>query len=169
MRTANRIEEIRMFRRLAGGRHFIVGWVEGPVAEYADLRGLTESALDFMDEPERVGRVMDMIVDAAKRFITAHQYSRFASWDGPDRPLNMVGFRRVEKDPLTGEEYTLFHILPEGWREMCRGFSPARAARLCLEAECLLPGSDGKYQSQVRLPEIGKARVYRLTSRILSI
>ena len=33
----------------------------------------------------------------------------------------------------------------------------------------LLPGSDGKYQSQVRLPEIGKARVYRLTSRILSI
>ena len=71
LRTANRIEEIRMFRRLAGGRHFIVGWVEGPVAEYADLRGLTESALDFMDEPERVGRVMDMIVDAAKRFITA--------------------------------------------------------------------------------------------------
>ncbi len=104
-----------------------------------------------------------------KRFITAHQYSRFASWDGPDRPLNMAGFRRVEKDPLTGEEHTLFHILPEGWREMCRGFSPARAARLCLEAECLLPGSDGKYQSQVRLPEIGKARVYRLTSRILSI
>lgn len=93
-----------------------------------------------------------------KRFITAHQYSRFASWDGPDRPLNMVGFRRVEKDPLTGEEHTLFHILPEGWREMCRGFSPARAARLCLEAECLLPGSDGKYQSQVRLPEIGKTR-----------
>ncbi|HIE6622740.1 TPA: DNA primase, partial [Escherichia coli] len=41
--------------------------------------------------------------------------------------------------------------------------------RLCQEAECLLPGSDGKYQSQVRLPEIGKARVYRLTSRILSI
>ncbi|HHZ6647705.1 TPA: DUF927 domain-containing protein, partial [Escherichia coli] len=104
-----------------------------------------------------------------KRFITAHQYSRFASWDGPDRPLNMAGFRRVEKDPLTGEEHTLFFILPEGWREICRGFSPARAARLCQEAECLLPGSDGKYQSQVRLPEIGKARVYRLTSRILSI
>lgn len=52
---------------------------------------------------------------------------------------------------------------------MCRGFSPARAARLCLEAECLLSGSDGKYQSQVRLREISKARVYRLTSCILSI
>ena len=29
-----------------------------------------------------------------------------SSWDGPDRPLNMAGFRRVEKDPLTGEENT---------------------------------------------------------------
>lgn len=78
-----------------------------------------------------------------KRFITAHQYSRFASWDGPDRPLNMVGFRRVEKDPLTGEEHTLFHILPEGWREMCRGFSPARAARLCQKQNACCPAATG--------------------------
>lgn len=70
-RTANRVEEIRLFRQLAGDRHFIVGWVEGPVAEYADLRGLTEASLDFMDEPEQVGEVMDMIVAAAKRFISA--------------------------------------------------------------------------------------------------
>lgn len=70
-RTANRVEEIRRFRELAGDRYFIVGWVEGPVAEYADLRGLTEASLDFMDEPGQVGRVMDMIVAAAKRFITA--------------------------------------------------------------------------------------------------
>lgn len=46
----------------------------------------------------------------------------------------MAGFRRVEKDPLTGEEHTLFFILPEGWREICRGFSPARADQI-------MPGS----------------------------
>lgn len=143
----------------------ITGWQEGTAY------GAVQICLHaWLNERGHIANQEDEgVLAQIKRFITAHQYSRFASWDGPDRPLNMVGFRRVEKDPLTGEEYTLFHILPEGWREMCRGFSPARAARLCLEAECLLPGSDGKYQSQVRLPEIGKARVYRLTSRILSI
>ena len=69
-RTAGRVEEIRLFRELSGQQYFVVGWVEGPVAEYADLRGLSEASLDFMDEPEQVGRVMDMIVEAAKRFIT---------------------------------------------------------------------------------------------------
>ena len=69
-RTTGRLEEIRRFRALAGDRYFVVGWVEGPVAEYADLRGLTEAALDFMDEPAQAGAVMDMIVEAAKRFIT---------------------------------------------------------------------------------------------------
>ena len=69
-RTAGRVEEIRLFREMSGEQYFVVGWVEGPVAEYADLRGLSEASLDFMDEPAQVGRVMDMIVEAAKRFIT---------------------------------------------------------------------------------------------------
>lgn len=143
----------------------ITGWQEG------SAYGAVQICLHaWLNERGHIANQEDEgVLAQIKRFITAPQYSRFASWDGPDRPLNMAGFRRVEKDPLTGEEHTLFFILPEGWREICRGFSPARAARLCQEAECLLPGSDGKYQSQVRLPEIGKARVYRLTSRILSI
>ncbi len=69
-RTAGRVEEIRLFREISGDQYFVVGWVEGPVAEYADLRGLTGASLDFMDEPAQVGVVMDMIVEAAKRFIT---------------------------------------------------------------------------------------------------
>ena len=69
-RTAGRVAEIREFRKQMGDRYFVVGWVEGPVAEYADLRGMTDASYDFMDEPEKVGMVMDMIVVAAKRFIT---------------------------------------------------------------------------------------------------
>jgi uroporphyrinogen-III decarboxylase len=59
-----------LYRRLCGDRYFVVGWVEGPVAEYADLRGVTEASLDFMDAPAEVGAAMDMIVEAARRFIT---------------------------------------------------------------------------------------------------
>ena len=69
-RTRNRIEEIREFKRRCGERHFIVGWVEGPMAEYADLRGVTEAAMDLLDEPDTVARAMDVIVESALRFIT---------------------------------------------------------------------------------------------------
>ncbi|MCC6126555.1 MAG: uroporphyrinogen decarboxylase family protein [Pirellulales bacterium] len=71
-RMVNRLEEIREFRRRAGVRFFIVGWVEGPVAEYADLRGTTTAAMDLLDDPETVARAMDVITESAIEFIT-HQ------------------------------------------------------------------------------------------------
>jgi len=70
LRTRNRLEEIHEYRRRCGEKYFIVGWVEGPVAEYADIRGITEAAMDMMDDPETVGRAMDIITDCALEFIT---------------------------------------------------------------------------------------------------
>jgi MtaA/CmuA family methyltransferase len=68
-RCVNRINEVREFKRSVGKEYFIVGWVEGPVAEYADLRGASQAALDFMDDPDAVGRAMDVIVESAREFI----------------------------------------------------------------------------------------------------
>jgi MtaA/CmuA family methyltransferase len=70
-RTLNRINEIREFKRRVGDRCFIVGWVEGPVAEYADLRGVSTAAMDLLDDPDSVLQAMQVIVDAALEFITA--------------------------------------------------------------------------------------------------
>ncbi len=99
------------------------------------MRRCRSACTPWLNERGHIAQPEDEgVLAQIKRFITAHQYSRFASWDGPDRPLNMAGFRRVEKDPLTGEEHTLFFILPEGWREICRGFSPARGGQI-------MPGS----------------------------
>ncbi len=69
-RPVNRIKEIEEFKRRVGDRLFIVGWVEGPVAEYADLRGVSNAALDFMDDPDAAGAAMDVITEAAMEFIT---------------------------------------------------------------------------------------------------
>ncbi|MCK9588280.1 MAG: uroporphyrinogen decarboxylase family protein [Terrimicrobiaceae bacterium] len=69
-RCVNRIAEIRELKRLVGDKYFIVGWVEGPVAAYADIRGLTEASMDFLDDPEACGHAMDVIVASAKEFIT---------------------------------------------------------------------------------------------------
>lgn len=69
-RLVNRVNEVRQFKELIGDRYFIVGWVEGPIAEYGDLRGLSRAALDFYDEPEAVHRILDVITESAIRFIT---------------------------------------------------------------------------------------------------
>lgn len=69
-RTKNRIDEITEFKKRVGDKYFIVGWVEGPVAEYADLRGVSNAAMDFLDDPETVLKAIDVIVDCALEFIT---------------------------------------------------------------------------------------------------
>jgi uroporphyrinogen decarboxylase len=92
-RTSNRLAEIRRFRERGGGRYFIVGWVEGPIAEYADIRGISEAALDLLDDPDAAGRAMDIITDCALEFIAAQVEAgahcvgigdAFSSQIGPD-------------------------------------------------------------------------------------
>jgi MtaA/CmuA family methyltransferase len=68
-RCRNRIREIEIFRKLTGERFFIVGWVEGPVAEYVDLRKASEASVDFLTEPDAVENAMDIIVESAMAFI----------------------------------------------------------------------------------------------------
>ena len=70
-RMRGRVEEIEHFVRLGNERFFIVGWVEGPIAEYADLRGLGMACLDFFDCPDKVHKAMDIILENAMNLITA--------------------------------------------------------------------------------------------------
>ncbi len=70
-RCRNRIEEIKAMVRLSQGRHFIVGWIEGPMAEYADIRGVSEAAMDLMEEPDAVKHAMQVIVESALPFALA--------------------------------------------------------------------------------------------------
>ena len=92
-RLMNRVEEVRLFKELTGDRYFIVGWVEGPVAEYGDIRGLSDAAMDFYDEPETVHGVLDVITESAIPFITQQVHAgadcigigdAFCSQIGPD-------------------------------------------------------------------------------------
>jgi uroporphyrinogen decarboxylase len=71
-RCNNRLKEIEIFRNELKDELFIVGWVEGPVAEYVDLRKASEAAMDLCIDPDNAERSMDIIVDSAKDFIS-HQ------------------------------------------------------------------------------------------------
>jgi MtaA/CmuA family methyltransferase len=70
-RMANRIEAVRLLRQQAGGTHLVEGWVEGPCAESADLRGINTLMLDYYDNPDFIHALAAFTVDVALKFATA--------------------------------------------------------------------------------------------------
>lgn len=61
-RMNDRLRALRMLSREAGHERIVEGWVEGPVALAADLRGLNTLMLDFFDDPDFVNDLMDFNV-----------------------------------------------------------------------------------------------------------
>ncbi|MCC5836026.1 MAG: uroporphyrinogen decarboxylase family protein [Opitutales bacterium] len=70
-RMRDRIEGVREMHRLAGETHSIMGWVEGPAAEAADLRGLSNFFMDLLDDKEGVDALMERTTDNAIHFAHA--------------------------------------------------------------------------------------------------
>jgi len=50
-RMEDRIRGIELLRQRVAGELFVEGWVEGPCAEAADLRGINRLMTDFTDDP----------------------------------------------------------------------------------------------------------------------
>ena len=67
-RMRDRIEAVREYKRRVGGQYSIMGWVEGPAAEAADLRGMENFLCDLIEEPYLIGELMDLCVDVAIDF-----------------------------------------------------------------------------------------------------
>jgi MtaA/CmuA family methyltransferase len=64
------VSEVREYRRLAGDTQFICGWVEGPLAEYCDLRDVSAACLDMYENPEKLRLALDIMTESAMGFIT---------------------------------------------------------------------------------------------------
>ena len=69
-RTLDRIKAIEEFRKRVGGEIPIIGWVEGVLAECADLRGVSSLMMDLAEE-EDLNEVMEIIFRQQCRFIDA--------------------------------------------------------------------------------------------------
>ena len=68
-RQMNRIREVEEFSKRVGDRLFIVGWIEGPMAMLAVLRGLTNACIDLLTEQERVEKLLDIVMQNSINFI----------------------------------------------------------------------------------------------------
>jgi MtaA/CmuA family methyltransferase len=70
-RMTDRVRAAALFRERIGGEKLIEGWIEGPCAEGADLRGLNTLMLDFHDDPGFVSDLFDFAVEMELQFAKA--------------------------------------------------------------------------------------------------
>lgn len=70
-RMSDRLEAIRSFRAQVGGEAPIMGWVEGGLAEAADLRGVSQLLSDLYDRPEWVLELVEFCAEQAIAFARA--------------------------------------------------------------------------------------------------
>jgi uroporphyrinogen decarboxylase len=70
-RMTDRIEAICLFRQKVGGEVPIMGWVEGALAEAADLRGVSTLLTDLSDRPDWVSDLLEVCTQNAIAFAQA--------------------------------------------------------------------------------------------------
>jgi MtaA/CmuA family methyltransferase len=67
-RMRNRAQAVRLMKERVGNDKVVEGWIEGPCAEGADLRGINTLMLDFYDDPAFVSGLFEFIVEMELRF-----------------------------------------------------------------------------------------------------
>lgn len=70
-RMHERVKAVARMREKVGGELQVKGWVEGPIAQAADLRGINEIMLDLVDDPEWVKEVFEFVVNMEIEFARA--------------------------------------------------------------------------------------------------
>lgn len=70
-RTRQRIESVAKMAAEVGQTHSVLGWIEGPMAEYTDLRGDENAFLDLMDDPQKFMEVGELMVENGISFAAA--------------------------------------------------------------------------------------------------
>jgi MtaA/CmuA family methyltransferase len=70
-RMHNGLKGLALFKERVGKDMMIEGWVEGPIAEGADLRGINTLMLDFFDDPAFVRDLFAFVIEMELRF--AHE------------------------------------------------------------------------------------------------
>ena len=70
-RMTDRLTAIQLYREKVGNSVPIQGWVEGPLAQAADLRGINDVLLETTTEPGFVRDLMDWVVEMEIEFARA--------------------------------------------------------------------------------------------------
>jgi MtaA/CmuA family methyltransferase len=67
-RMHNAIKAVALLKERVGKDKIVEGWVEGPIAEAADLRGINTVMMDFFDDPQFVRDLFAFVIEMELRF-----------------------------------------------------------------------------------------------------
>jgi MtaA/CmuA family methyltransferase len=70
-RMTNRVEAVGLLQEQLGGEKIVEGWIEGPCAEAADLRGINALMTDFFDDPQFVFDLFEFVLELEIAFAKA--------------------------------------------------------------------------------------------------
>jgi MtaA/CmuA family methyltransferase len=70
-RMSKRLETVRLLKEAVGSDKLVEGWVEGPLAESCDLRGINAVMLDFYDDPQFLRDLMAFVFEVEMAFARA--------------------------------------------------------------------------------------------------
>ena len=70
-RMSDRVAAVKLLAQSVGNSKIIEGWVEGPIAEASDLRGINHLMLDFLDNPTFVHDLFEFTLTLAIKFAHA--------------------------------------------------------------------------------------------------
>jgi MtaA/CmuA family methyltransferase len=70
-RMLDRVNAVRAYQNAFRNEYSILGWIEGPAAEAADLRGVMTFFIDLMDDESFAVELMDLCVDTGIDFARA--------------------------------------------------------------------------------------------------
>lgn len=103
-RMHDRVRAAALFRERVGGRKLIEGWIEGPCAEAADLRGINRLMTDFFDDPAFVRDLFDFAVAMGLEFARAQVAAGVDLIGVGDAAASLVGPQIYEEFVLPSEE-----------------------------------------------------------------
>lgn len=110
-RSSNRLAAVDGLKARCGDSLLVEGWVEGPCAEAADLRGLQRIMFDFYDDPIFMGELLDFVTRMEISFALA-QISAGADLIGiGDAASSLVGPELYARfiAPCTGRYIEAIH------------------------------------------------------------
>jgi MtaA/CmuA family methyltransferase len=96
-RMTERVAAAARFRQQVGGALAVEGWVEGPCAEAADLRGINRLMLDFFDDPAFVRDLFEFTLEMGLRFARAQVQAGVDLIGVGDSACSLVGPRIYEQ------------------------------------------------------------------------
>ncbi|MDD5659217.1 MAG: uroporphyrinogen decarboxylase family protein [Actinomycetota bacterium] len=67
-RMLDRVKAIELYKNSVGNDYPILGWVEGPISEAANLRGVNNIMLDLNDNPDFVKELFEICTEQAIEF-----------------------------------------------------------------------------------------------------